>query len=44
MITETGKEIIWGELHVGSRSSFADAGFAEISHPTLRRYVMRIDF
>jgi hypothetical protein len=25
-------------------SSFAFAGFAEVSHPTLRRVVMRIDF
>ena len=44
MLTEPGKEIAWGELHVGSRSIFADAGFAEASHPTLRRFVMRIDF
>jgi len=27
----------------GSRSIFADAGFTEVSHPTLRRVVMRID-
>jgi GNAT superfamily N-acetyltransferase len=44
MLTEPGKEITWGELHVGSRSIFAAAGFAEISRPTLRRVVMRIDF
>jgi GNAT superfamily N-acetyltransferase len=44
MITEPGKEIVWGELHVGSRNVFAAAGFAEVSHPTLRRVVMRIDF
>jgi GNAT superfamily N-acetyltransferase len=44
MITEPGKEITWDELHVGSRSIFADAGFTEVSHPTLRRVVMRIDF
>jgi GNAT superfamily N-acetyltransferase len=44
MITEPGKEITWGEVHVGSRSIFADAGFVEVSHPTLRRLVMRIDF
>ena len=44
MITEPGKEIPWGELHVGSRSIFAAAGFTEVSHPTLRRVVMRIDF
>ena len=44
MITRPGQEIQWGELHVGSRSIFADAGFAEVSHPTLRRVVMRVDF
>jgi GNAT superfamily N-acetyltransferase len=44
MFTEPGKEITWGELFVGSRSSFADAGFVEVSHPTKRRFVMRIDF
>ena len=44
MITEPGKEITWGELHVGSRSIFEAAGFSEVSHPTLRRVVMRIDF
>jgi len=43
MITEPGQEITWGEFHVGSRSIFAAAGFAEVSHPTLRRVVMRID-
>ncbi len=44
IITEPGQEITWGEVHVGSRSIFADAGFQEVSHPTLRRVVMRIDF
>lgn len=44
MITEPGNEIIWGEMHVGSRSIFAHAGFTEVSHPTPRRVVMRIDF
>jgi GNAT superfamily N-acetyltransferase len=44
MLTESGKEITWGELHVGSRSIFAAAGFAEVSRPTTRRVVMRIDF
>jgi GNAT superfamily N-acetyltransferase len=44
MLTEPGQEITWGELHVGSRSIFAAAGFAEVSRPTLRRVVMRIDF
>lgn len=44
MMTEPGKELTWGELYVGSRDIFADAGFTEVSHPTKRRYVMRIDF
>lgn len=44
MITQAGQEITWDELHVGSRSIFAAAGFAEVSHPTPRRVVMRIDF
>jgi hypothetical protein len=29
---------------VGSRSIFADAGFTELSRPTLGRVVMCIDF
>jgi GNAT superfamily N-acetyltransferase len=44
MRTEPGKEITWGELHVGARSIFSDAGFTEVSSPTARRVVMRIDF
>ena len=44
MPTGEGQGFILGELHVGSRSVFADAGFAEVSRPTLRRVVMRIDF
>jgi GNAT superfamily N-acetyltransferase len=44
MITQAGQEITWGELYVGSRSMFADAGFTEVSRPTRRRVVMRIDF
>jgi GNAT superfamily N-acetyltransferase len=44
MITEPGKEITWGEVHVGARQVFEDAGFVEVTHPTPRRVVMRIDF
>lgn len=44
MITRPGQDVTWGELHVGSRSIFAGAGFVEVSRPTLRRVVMRIDF
>ena len=43
MIPEDGKDVPWGELHVGHRNIFASAGFAEVSRPTLRRAVMRID-
>ena len=32
------------ELCVGLRSAFATAGFREVSHPSVRRVVMRIDF
>ena len=32
------------EVHVGSRGVFAAAGFTEVSRPTKRRVVMRIDF
>ena len=44
MITQPGQEVVAVELHVGSRSIFAAAGFTEVTHPTLRRVVMRIDF
>lgn len=41
---QAGKEVTWGEAHVGVRQVFEDAGFEEVSHPTARRVVMRIDF
>jgi GNAT superfamily N-acetyltransferase len=44
MITQPGKEITWGELHVGARQVFEDAGFEEVNRPTVRRVVMRVDF
>ena len=44
MITQPGKEITWGELHVGARQVFEEAGFRQINHPTPRRVVMRVDF
>lgn len=43
MITHPGKEITWGELHVGARQVFEDAGFEEVSRPTVRRVVMRVE-
>ncbi len=39
----TTNNAISEELHVGSRASFLAAGFAEVSRPTLRRAVMRIE-
>jgi GNAT superfamily N-acetyltransferase len=44
MLVEPGQNVIWGELHVGTRSIFDEAGFEEVSHPSKRRVVMRIDF
>jgi len=40
----TTKNVIAEELHVGTRSTFLAAGFTEVSKPTKRRVVMRIDF
>lgn len=40
----TTKQVILGELHVGTVGMFTRAGFAEVSRPTLRRVVMRSDF
>lgn len=44
MLTEPGEDVVWGELHVGTRSMFAAAGLGEVIRPTPRRLVMRIDF
>lgn len=44
MITEPGKDVTWGELYVGTRQVFEAAGFEQVSHPSKRRVVMRIDF
>lgn len=44
MITEPGKEITWGELHVGALSVYEEAGLRAVSRPSKRRVVMRIDF
>lgn len=43
MDAPNGKDITWGELFVGARSAFEDAGFVEVSRPTLRRSVMRLE-
>jgi hypothetical protein len=44
LLTQPGEEITWGELHVGRRGIFEAAGFKEVSRPTVRRVVMRVDF
>jgi GNAT superfamily N-acetyltransferase len=44
MTLEPGQGFLVGELFVGTRSAFAAAGFREVSQPTTRRVVMRIDF
>lgn len=40
----TTQKVIAEELHVGTESLFATNGFEQVSHPTPRRFVMRIDF
>ncbi|MEU8238687.1 GNAT family N-acetyltransferase [Actinoplanes missouriensis] len=44
IVARTDREYSWGELYVGSRKIFTEAGFTEVSHPTPRRVVMRLDF
>ncbi len=44
IVTRPGQKVPWGDLHVGARQVFEEAGFAEICRPTLRCVVMRIDF
>jgi GNAT superfamily N-acetyltransferase len=40
----TRTDVIDEELHVGTMSIFAAAGFTEVIRPTIRRAVMRLDF
>jgi GNAT superfamily N-acetyltransferase len=40
----TTTDVIGEELHVGTPGVFADAGLVEVSRPTPRRVVMRLDF
>jgi GNAT superfamily N-acetyltransferase len=39
-----GKDVTWGELHVGALSAFLDAGFRIEHVPSLRRAVVRYDY
>jgi GNAT superfamily N-acetyltransferase len=43
MVPRTGQNVSWGEMNVGSRNTFAAAGLREVSQPTTRRVVMRLD-
>jgi GNAT superfamily N-acetyltransferase len=43
MLRRAGQVVSWGEMNVGSRSTFAAAGLREVSHPTTRRLVMRLE-
>jgi GNAT superfamily N-acetyltransferase len=44
MLAEPGEKVTWGEMLVGSRSTYEAAGMTEVSRPSHRRAVMRIDF
>jgi len=39
-----GKDVTWGELHVGKLSSFLAAGYQIVHEPSLRRAVVRYEF
>ena len=39
-----GEGALVGELHPGLRSAFGAAGFSEVSRPSKRRVVVRINF
>jgi GNAT superfamily N-acetyltransferase len=38
-----GREVIWDEMNVGPVGPFVAAGFEEVSQPTKRRVVMRLE-
>jgi GNAT superfamily N-acetyltransferase len=43
MVLPPGQEVLPVELHVGTQAAFAEAGLVEVSRPTKRRSVMRIE-
>jgi GNAT superfamily N-acetyltransferase len=43
LIPRPGQQVSWGEMNVGSRGTFLAAGLREVSRPTTRRVVMRLD-
>ena len=40
----TSKNALLEEIHVGTESVYADAGFTEVHRPSIRRAVVQIDF
>ena len=44
MTPAPGKDVTWGELHVGALSAFLSAGFRVVHTPSLRRAVVRYDY
>ena len=43
MDPEPGKEVTWGEMHVGKLSAFLDAGYRIVHKPSLRRATVRFE-
>jgi GNAT superfamily N-acetyltransferase len=39
-----GKDVPWGEMHVGALSAFLTAGYRVVHTPSLRRAIVRHDF
>jgi GNAT superfamily N-acetyltransferase len=39
-----GKDVTWGEMHVGALSAFLAAGFRVVHVPSLRRAIVRYDY
>lgn len=44
IVARGGGKVIWDEASVGTPQTFAAAGLREVSSPTVRRRVMRVDF
>ena len=43
-VPDDATDALLEELHPGLYDVFADAGFTEVSRPSVRRAVMRVDF
>ena len=44
IVAKAGQRITWDEASVGTPQLFAAAGLEQVSSPTIRRRVMRVDF